>query len=199
MLVRELEGLYQQNFAGDLAQMQIWNQEVGEISGIKLTAAFAQLKNRIGQERAAHAMRYLTHAIRRAVYFGYAEDREVCFEERKPVLSLAKFTCHLEAMSTIEKRMFLFALGSNMSIRDVTGLTWSSALAMQRSRKLNHIANDILNTSVRHMKLNLVFWVTATGGRAIPCYDADNSILDIIDSDWEEYASQFASLPHRPF
>lgn len=197
MRVKEIDRIHDRPFSEALANLRIWNAELDSLSDIKLITTHKLLKRRVGENEADRAVKMIIQGVRRAQYYGEIEEFPLALRKSKKV-TLADFTQHLETLDKMEQRCFLFALDSNVDIREVSGLKWKDALRLQRQGKLGKTASKILNSSLRHLNHELVFWCYS-GKKPIAMFDIDSVIQEVIDMDWSEYVEQVNLLEHRPF
>jgi len=200
MLVSELEGISDQGHENILAETKLWHHDASSLSDIKLLTAYILLKNRVGHDIAQRAIKHVIQSVKRAEFFGLIRTgADIDLKLSKPVLTIKDFNDHLEQMNRLEKRAFLFALGSGLDLHEIQTLTWEQALRMKRHRKLNKIAVDIIKSSVRNIKLNYVFWQLDRKGNPIPFFDVEHTLNIITKKKWHVYRSEFFNMPDRPF
>ena len=199
MLVNQLDGIDNHGFGDILSTTLIWNKDVSDLSEIKLLAAYALLKNKKGHYIANRAIKHVIQSVRRAEFFGYVDDNELKFEPHAEILMLKDFNGHMEKLNIIEARMFLFALGSGLHLKDLPILTWDQARRLDRHKKLNPVASEIVRTSVRYFKTNLLFWQSGKNGQAIPCLDIDHIVSQITGRKWADYVKAYFIMSGRPF
>ena len=200
MLVSELDGIDNHGYGDILSTTLIWNKDVSELSDIKLLTTYALLKNRKGHYTANRAIKHVIQQVRRAQFFGYIDDdNELKFEPNAGILTLNDFNTHMEKLGIIEARMFLFALGSGLDLTDLSTITWDQARRLDRHKKLNPVASEIIRTSVRYFKTNLLFWQTGKKGQAIPCLDIDHIVSQVTGRKWSDYVKAYFNMAGRPF
>lgn len=195
MLVSELQEI---NNGGDMtaiSNLKLWRTDAEFVSNIKLLTSYALLKNRVGHTKASSQIKQVIQCIKRARFFGEIDEGcELELKPLQPILTWERFESDLAAMTRTQQRVVLFCLGSGINLEDAQTLTWEEALRMKRQRRLNIISSDILKTSVRHFRADLVFWQNSKAGKAIPIFDMDHIVSSITNKSWDAYREQYHSL-----
>ena len=199
MQLSELRTLNNRPFTPALAQLKSWNLHVETMDNVKLKAIHQLIKTHNTKRVADQAVKAILQAVKRAEFFGEIEQPlNLWFDFHGP-LTIDDFNTHLEAMTDIHKRIFIFALANNMPLADCIGLNWTQARAILKRKDLNPVARQILDTQVRNVRVDFVFWRYMSDFAPGPIYEADVTIQETIGCRWSDYRRRFHEMTDKPF
>lgn len=199
MKLKELKTLNDRPFTHAIAKLDVWQQNVSQLSNIKLIAIHNLIKLEDCKTTADRVVKSIIQATQRAEFFGYIEEPLNLWFDFYGPLTAEEFNHHMEAMDPSLQRMFILGLACDMPMSDVIALNWTRAKLMLKNRNTPDVVKQILGTQIRNVRVDYVFWQYQSKYVATPVYDADRAIQSVIDSPWADYRRRFAAMHQRPF
>ena len=163
-----------------LANSKLWERDVETISPEEIYA-FIQRHKMIGNEGAArHSVDVLLSELKKSIakreITGCKIDRLSAFDVR---LSLSDISKLLHQMSRVKVLATLFALETDVDLKDITLLRWSQLNKMQLSER----AKEVVTYLVRHIRTDLVFW-EYDSGRISPLFSFEAYVESVTGYEW---------------
>ncbi|GGO77611.1 hypothetical protein GCM10011348_07560 [Marinobacterium nitratireducens] len=199
MRLSDLRMLSDRAYTPALANTPIWTQDLSLLSNYKLKAVHDLIRTRADRATADKAVRGVLQAVKRAEFFGEIDPSlNLWFDFHGP-LTVQDFNEHMDHLDDLHQRMFLFGLANDMALTDVIALNWTQARRLMRMRDLHPICREILETQVRNVRSDFVFWQYLDEFAPAPIYDADERIQRTIHCPWSDYRRRYATMTNRPF
>lgn len=159
-----------------LVQSKLWHRSVASISQLDLLAFLALHKGKDSYRSATRDINVFCDSWIRGFATGRIEDSDAFyFEPPRQVYTVGDLTNWLSTTTHARAAAILFALDSGWPLKDVVGITWRHM--HQKLHTLPPLSFEIVDSAVRHLKLDYVFWEFMESGAAAPLFGLEETVL----------------------